>query len=101
MLVAWWVEGDGGSPPRLGPAGARLERSVGLGLRERKLFFVLIILRDKDVFSLAAIIFKKFCDKKIQLFLLLKTSRMRRATRKKPLGLIIVSASAVSMRFLP
>ena len=95
------VGGGGWGFPSSARAGARLERSVGLGLRERKLFFVSIILRDKDVFSLAAIIFKKFCDKKIQLFLLLKTSRMRRATRKKPLGLIIVSASAVSMRFLP
>ena len=50
--------------PSSARAGARLGRGVGLGLRERKLFFVSIILRDKDVFSLAAIILKKFCDKK-------------------------------------
>ena len=95
------VGGGGWGFPSSARAGARLGRGVGLGLQERKLFLVSIIHRDKIVFSLDAIILKKFCDKKIQLFLSLKTSRTRRATRKKPLGLIIVSASAVSMRFLP
>ena len=95
------VGGGGWGFPSSARAGARLERSVGLGLRERKLFFVSIILRDKDVFSLAAIIFKKFCDKKISTLSLTQNLQDEKSHEEKPLGLIIVSASAVSMRFLP
>ena len=67
--------------------------------RKKVIVFLSIIHRDKDVITLAAIILKKFCDKKNTTLSLTQTSRTRRATRKKPLGLIIVSASAVSIRF--
>ena len=78
------VGGGGWGFPSSARAGARLGRGVGLGLRERKLFLVSIIHRDKNVFSLAAIIGKKFCDKKIQLFLLLKPPGREEPRGKSP-----------------
>ena len=52
--------------------------------RKKVIVFLSIIHRDKDVITLAAIILKKFCDKKIQLFLSLKPPGREEPRGKSP-----------------